>query len=113
MARFLVVDDDPDNRAVVSEALRYMGFAVDEAASAEGALILLEKAPPEHYDVLLTDVDMPGMSGLELVRRVRAKPDHPYTVVMSGTAEYQEVLATGAEDFLSKPFGLEALRERF
>lgn len=108
--KFLVVDDDPDNREVVSEALRYMGFTVDEAASAEEALARLQEA---EFDVLITDVDMPGMGGLELVRLVRAQPGGPYAVVMSGRAVAHLAEAAGADDFLSKPFGLEALREKF
>ncbi|MDO8626213.1 MAG: response regulator [Candidatus Magasanikbacteria bacterium] len=103
-AKFLVVDDDPDNREVVASVLRDKGFEVDEALCAQDALTLLGQV---EYDVLITDVDMPGMSGLELVRLVRAKPESPYAVVMSGRAMAQLAAAAGAEEFFEKPFDLE------
>lgn len=100
----MVVDDDPDNREIVASVLRGEGFEVDEASCPSDALVLLEQA---EYDVLVTDVDMPGMSGLELVRLVRAKPDGPYAVVMSGRAVADLAEVAGAEEFFGKPFSLD------
>ncbi|MSU75520.1 MAG: response regulator [Candidatus Magasanikbacteria bacterium] len=108
--KFLFVDDDSDSREIIAGALRDMGFEVDEAENAEAVLILLDQA---EYDVLITDVEMTGMSGLELVRRARAQPDHPYVVVMSGTARVKEVLATGVEDFVPKPISLGKFLDMF
>lgn len=108
MKRVLVVDDDSDIREVISEVLKGSGFAVDEAASAEAALIRLRQAD---YDVLLTDVEMSGQNGLALVRQVRAWPDHSPSriVVMSGTARRSEAIAAGADEFLPKLFGADEL----
>lgn len=101
--RFLVVDDDPDIRETVAEELRGMGFEVDEAADAFEALAKLKQAK---HDVLITDDQMPGMRGTELVRITNADPRHPYTVVVSGTAEVDEVMSAGAQDFFPKPCSL-------
>ncbi len=75
-ARILVVDDNPTNRRLVCEMLRYGGCAVDEAPGADAALEVLRRADRTglHYDVLITDVHMPGRDGWALARAIREDP---------------------------------------
>jgi len=108
----LIVDDDPDVRGYVSEALRLGGFAILEAADGAAALeIAATSARP--IDILVTDVNMPGIDGLELARRVRARYPATGVLYMSGAAAEVTArwnLAAGGV-FLQKPFGPDALLE--
>jgi putative two-component system response regulator len=113
-ATVLVVDDDPDVRAVITEGLLSLGYAVRTAASAEDALIALEKAPP---DLVLTDVHMGAMSGVELCARIKSDRRWallPVVIVTAVTDLEARVagLAAGADDFFAKPFELLEMRAR-
>ena len=109
----LVVDDDPGVRAYVGEALRIGGFAVLEAADGTAALEIAE-ANAGPIEILVTDVNMPGIDGLELARRVRAL--RPGTGVLYISGAPADVVATwglaAGGVFLSKPFGPDALLDR-
>lgn len=99
----LVVDDDDAFRELLVDILRPEGYRVLEAASAEEAL---ELASRERADLVLTDQRMPGMDGIELVRRLRAAADPPAIVVMTayGTIpQAVEAVRLGAADYLTKP----------
>ena len=110
-ARIFVVDDEPSVRFVLGEALREAGHPVEEFDSAAAALVALEHNAPA---LLITDVRMPGMDGLELLARLRDRhPDLP-VVVMSAYTDVASTAAAfrgGAFDFLSKPFDLDAAVE--
>ncbi len=111
MSRLLIVEDDPKLRATLLFQLRDAGYAPEAAESAEGALSRLEgdESPP---DLLLLDVRLPGMSGVELVRRLCEQNRLPATVILSGEAtigETVEALQLGVHDFLEKPFRAERL----
>jgi putative two-component system response regulator len=113
-ATILVVDDDPDVRSVITEGLLSLGYAVRTAASAEDALIALEKAPP---DLVLTDVHMGAMSGVELCARIKSDRRWallPVVIVTAVTDLEARVagLAAGADDFFAKPFELLEMRAR-
>jgi two-component system response regulator AtoC len=104
-ANVLVVDDEAAFRTLVAGHLERAGMAVQTAGSAEDALPMLAKPP----DVLLLDVHMPGMTGLELVERLAGEGRLPPTIVMSAYGQIDTALAAvraGAIDFLSKPFRL-------
>ena len=112
----LVVDDLPVNRVLLSKVLNLAGYAVIEADSAEAAVELIatgEIVP----DVIITDVEMPGMSGLAMTDEIRglAGPLSRIPVIMaSGNPDERMELAAyevGANAFLSKPFDLKELRE--
>jgi DNA-binding response OmpR family regulator len=109
----LLVDDDPDVRAYVSEVLRIGGFAILEAADGTDALRIAE-ATPRPIEILVTDINMPGIDGLELGRRVQALRPATGVVYMSG-APADVVAAWGlltGTVFVRKPFGPDILLER-
>ena len=102
--RVLLVDDEPALLAVTAEALQAAGFTVDTAPDGQGALAHVEAREPE---VVVADVEMPGMDGFELCRRVRAsgRDDIPFLFCSGrGTAASRvEGLEAGADDYLVKP----------
>jgi CheY-like chemotaxis protein len=112
--RILVVDDDELNRDVLSRRLQGMGHQVTVAASAQAALALLRAQP---FDLILLDIMMPGMNGLELLRYLKADLLlWPIPVVMISALDDMEsiirCIESGAEDFLPKPCELALLRVR-
>lgn len=99
----LVVDDDPGFRALVVDILAPAGYRLLQAADGEQALLALSR---ERVDLVLTDQRMPGLDGIELVRRTRAAADPPAVVVMTafGTIpQAVEAVRVGAADYLTKP----------
>jgi DNA-binding NtrC family response regulator len=104
----LVVDDDPDIVQALEMLLRYEGFEVWTSANGKQALARLEKeaAAGRRPDLLVTDVKMPELDGLQLLERVRERPDPPAVVMISGhgdVATAVEAVRRGALDFLEKP----------
>ena len=109
-ARILVVDDSPSTLEVLRRNLADWGFSVVTASGAADALALLSFTP---VDLVLTDLKMPGLSGLDLVRHVRENLKETEIVVITGYATIGgavEALRSGAEDYLAKPFTDEELR---
>jgi DNA-binding response OmpR family regulator len=109
----LLVDDDPDVRAYVREALGIAGFAILEAADGNEALRIAETTR-RPIEMLVTDINMPGIDGLELARRVKALRPATGVLYMSG-APADVVAAWGTLTgtvFLRKPFGPGVLLER-
>jgi two-component system response regulator HydG len=105
----LVVDDEDAIRELCVSALQDEGFQVEEAASAQAALALLES---KHIDIVLTDLRMAGMDGIELVRRIREGDRGADVVVMTGNATIStavEAMKLGAYDYITKPFALDDL----
>lgn len=106
MSRVLLVDDSEELLDVYREGLEAAGYAVDTALSAERALEIARTCRP---DVVITDVCMPGMSGLDLITHIRSDlaPPVPRLVVLSGFPRAEgEALERGAQRFLLKPLGL-------
>ncbi len=104
MARVLVVDDEENLRLVLRTLLKKHGYDVEEAASAEAALQLLDGFGP-HF--VLADVRMPGMSGIELCAELKARQSSAVVIVMSafGSVELAlEAMKAGAYDYIGKPF---------
>jgi CheY-like chemotaxis protein len=99
----LVVDDDPDVREILVECLKIYGYAVMEAALAEDALRLLRGVPA--IRMLISDVRMPGMSGIELVERARVIRTDLKAILISGYFVPQPITAR----FLKKPFHMRDL----
>ncbi len=110
--RILVVDDDPKIRTVVRRGLAYEGYRVVEAASGEEGL---EKAREHLPDLVILDVMMPGIDGLEVTRRLRAAGGEVAILMLTARDEIKdrvEGLETGADDYLVKPFNFEELLAR-
>ena len=110
--RVLVVDDDPSIREALDRALRLEGFGVSTRPDGEGALAAVDEAPP---DVMVLDVMMPGISGVEVVRRLRGGGQALPICVLSARDELADRVAglrAGADDYLVKPFELEELVAR-
>ena len=112
MARILIVDDDREMGALLSERLARRDFEVRVASSPEEALALLAA---EDFDVVVTDVKMRGLSGIELCERVTAnRPDVPVIVITAfGNLDTAiSAMRAGAHDFMTKPFEVEELAFR-
>ncbi len=106
-ARVLVVDDEEKLRRVVELQLKTAGFEVEQAGTAEEALKRVEGA-----DVILTDLRLPGLSGLELLADLRRQDSHTPVIVMTAFGSIEtavEAMKAGAVDFLPKPFSLDHL----
>lgn len=103
MASVLVVDDDPTVREVVCSYLRADGYDVSEADDGETALAMVRDRGP---DLLVLDVMLPGVDGLEVCRQIRASTDLPIILLTALGAEEDRVvgLELGADDYLTKPF---------
>ncbi len=109
--RVLLVDDDVSILLLVSDVLTEKGLAVTTARSGEEALQLLEE---QSFDLILLDIMMKGLSGLEVCRRVRGVVDCPI-LFLSAKDTVEDVvkgLDLGADDYLAKPFNLEELAAR-
>ncbi len=109
--RVLVVDDEPTVREVVAGYLRRDGHAVFEAADGPTALELLESEPP---DLVVLDMMLPGVNGLDILRRVRAGSDIPVIMLTARAEESDRVagLELGADDYVVKPFSPRELAAR-
>ncbi len=104
-AKVLVVDDTPNNVKLLADVLGVKGFAVATAASGEEALAKIASEPP---DLVLLDVMMPGLSGYDVCRRIRADAQTallPVVLVTALDPEHEKIkgIEAGADDFLSKP----------
>jgi DNA-binding response OmpR family regulator len=112
-ARILVVDDDPDMRALLASRLEKVGCIAREAASgveAEG--ILASRDPAHSVDLLVIDLRMPGLSGIQVLRALRAAHQLPPAILMTAFADPEvcaEALSLGIH-ILDKPFRFDALR---
>lgn len=110
--RILVVDDEPPIRRLLRTTLAAQDYRVEEAADGEAALDFLKRNP---VDLILLDLGLPGIDGLEVVRRLRAEGNvTPVIILSSRDDEAGKVAALdlGADDYVSKPFGAEELSAR-
>ena len=111
MPRILAVDDSVSMRQMVAFTLKSAGFDVAEAEDGKSALELARK---EKFNLVLADVNMPGMDGIELIRALRAEADYKYTPLLmltteSGLDKKQEGKAAGATGWIVKPFNQDQL----
>jgi two-component system KDP operon response regulator KdpE len=109
--KILVVDDDPQIRRVMKATLVGHNYEVVEARTGEDAL---ETMPRESPNLILLDMNMPGMGGLETCRAIRAGSDTPVIILSVRNTEKDKVAAldAGADDYVTKPFGIEELLAR-
>jgi two-component system, OmpR family, KDP operon response regulator KdpE len=110
-ATILIVDDEPQIRRVMRTTLASHSYTVIEALSGEEAL---EKIRSEKVDLILLDVNLPGMSGVETCRELRRTGDVPIIMLTVRNSERDKVMAldAGADDYVVKPFGVEELMAR-
>ncbi|HEC30081.1 MAG TPA: response regulator [Gammaproteobacteria bacterium] len=111
MTTILTVDDSTSMRQMVAFTLKQAGFDVVEAADGEEGL---QKAKGTNVDVVVTDVNMPKMDGISLVKKLRALPNYKFTPILlltteAGADKKQEGKAAGATGWLVKPFNPDQL----
>lgn len=110
-ATLLVVDDEPQIRRVLRSTLSAQGYTIAEAGDGQDAL---EKLSRVHPDLILLDMNMPVLDGLETCREIRTGSDVPIIMLTVRSAEKDKVRAldAGADDYVVKPFGMEELLAR-
>ena len=111
--RILLVDDDLHIRSLGRELLEKLGYGVETAESGEEVFEKLHHGPP--LDLVILDYHLPGMSGLEVVQRLKVLYPETEVLVASGffsNREKEALIAGGTKGFLDKPFRLKALRSR-
>jgi DNA-binding NtrC family response regulator len=107
--RLLVAEDEANLRLVIQKELQRLGYRVDVAPDGEAALRRLEEG---NVDVLLCDINMPRMDGMELLRRVHERANPPEVIMLTGHATVEtaiEAMKLGAYDYLSKPYRITEL----
>jgi two-component system, OmpR family, alkaline phosphatase synthesis response regulator PhoP len=110
--KILVLDDEPDVRNLLSRILKEENYQVSEADTAESALSCIEESLP---DLVIADINLPGMSGLDFFKLVKeTQPQLPFIFLSGLTDEFDKVLGLelGAEDYITKPFGVRELKAR-
>jgi two-component system KDP operon response regulator KdpE len=111
MSRILVVDDEPQLLRALATNLRARGYEVDQAATGEAALML---AASHHPDLVVLDLGLPGIDGLEVIAGLRGWSAVPIVVLSVREREADKVAAldAGADDYVTKPFGMDELLAR-
>jgi two-component system KDP operon response regulator KdpE len=111
VSRVLVVDDEPQIRRALTTNLRARGYEVDEAETGEEALAMAARL---HPDVVVLDLGLPGIDGIEVVHGLRGWTGMPILVLSAREDEASKVAAldAGADDYVTKPFGMDELLAR-
>lgn len=109
--RVLIIEDDPQITSFLRRGLLYEGYQVEASADGETGLIAARDRPP---DVVILDIMLPGISGLEVCRRMRSASDVPILILTAKDAVPDRVagLDAGADDYLVKPFAFDELLAR-
>jgi DNA-binding response OmpR family regulator len=110
--RALVVDDEEEYRTIVGDFLTNVGCATRIAADAAEALKALDE---ERYDLVISDIRMPGMDGLQLMREALKRYPHLSFIIMTGHAgeyTFSDIIEAGATDFIGKPFPMAELKAK-
>ena len=108
--RILIVDDNTDLREILEEYLREEDSQVDGASNGKEALVKQSQLP---YDLIVTDLNMPEVSGMEMVRRIKQENDVTEFIIITGYASLDtamEAVKMGAFDYIVKPFRMEELK---
>jgi len=111
--RILIVDDNATNLKLVAYLMKANGYTVDTALDAESAIVAIRA---NHPDVILMDIQLPGIDGLELTRRLKADPATRDIVIVAVTAyamkgDQAKARAAGCDDYITKPIDTRALPE--
>ena len=110
LSQILIIDDEANNREALTMLLTHAGYTVESADSGESALEILKKRP---FEIVITDLFLPGVSGIDILKKV--KEDSPYTnvILITGNASAEtavEAMKEGAFDYITKPFNIEKLK---
>ena len=108
----LIVDDDPTILTLLKEYIKTLGFNLVTASNGLSALAELEKS---EFSIVITDLLMPGMDGMELIKEVKRNWPHTDIIVITGytnSYRYTDVIRAGASDFIQKPFNLDELEAK-
>ena len=108
-AKILVVDDEPSVVKVFSEYLTQVGYTVQSAANGKQALEVFKK---DHFQLVITDIEMPEIDGMALIDKIKAVNKHTVVIVVTGYGTIEravEAIKKGAYDFLEKPLNFKAL----
>ena len=108
----LCVDDDPGIRELLHEIITHLGHRVITAVDGIDAL---EKLTDDHFDIVITDISMPRMDGIELIKRIKTDFDDVDVIAITAyemTYQYTDIIALGASDFISKPFNVDELEAK-
>ncbi len=109
IARILIAEDEANLRIVIQKELQRLGYRVQAESDGEAALRRLEEG---NVDVLLCDINMPRLDGMELLRRIHERPNPPEVIMLTGHATVEtaiEAMKLGAYDYLSKPYRITEL----
>jgi two-component system KDP operon response regulator KdpE len=101
--KILIVDDEPSLRRILRVSLAALGFEAEEASTGEQALARLGA---DHYDLVLLDVEMPGMGGIETCREIQRLSPRPAVVMLTvrdGEEDKTKAFEAGADDYITKP----------
>ena len=109
--QILIVDDNPTNLKLVAYLMKANGYAVTTAADADAALAEIRAKRPA---LILMDVQLPGIDGLELTRQLKADPDTRGIIIVAVTAyamkgDVEKAVAAGCDDYVTKPIDTRAL----
>ncbi len=111
-AKILVVEDNPATRELLREFLFEEGYAVRVARDGKEALLKVRK---ESFDLILTDVKMPRMDGIQLLKELQKIIPHTKVVIVTATADSEmavKAMKLGAYDYISKPFYLDSILQK-
>lgn len=111
-ARVLLVDDEPDFLELLSARLTTRGMSVTTATCGEEALDISRNA---RFDIIVIDLSMPGMNGIETVRNIKKQRPFAEVIILTGHANIKssvEAIKVGAEDFLEKPVDMDILLKK-
>jgi two-component system cell cycle response regulator len=110
--RILLVDDDPLTLKTLADLMAYFGY---EYETSRNGLEALEKLKRDHFHIVLTDMVMDGMDGMELLQHIRSNYPNIKVIITTGydrTFSYTDVIRAGASDFISKPFNNDELEAK-
>ena len=115
--KILIVDDSSTMRRIIGNVVMQWGVAKDNFDEGEDGVKAWKLLSESHYDVILTDWNMPNMNGLELVKKVRSEGTHQKTPIImitteGGKGEVITALKAGVNNYIVKPFNAEVLKEK-
>ncbi|AAD36430.1 chemotaxis protein CheY [Thermotoga maritima MSB8] len=110
MKRILVVDDEPNIRELLKEELQEEGYEIDTAENGEEAL---KKFFSGNYDLVILDIEMPGISGLEVAGEIRKKKKDAKIILLTAYSHYRSDLSSwAADEYVVKSFNFDELKEK-